>query len=173
MHMNKSDAYDAENNGDITDSQPFCPSARPETSDSVVFGVVGGTVEEPRVGYLKDPRPVDNKTLALSEPVKPTEVFRIAAPCASSACQHFESGDCQLAKKIVSLLPAAVDRLPRCRLRPKCRWWKQEGRAACMRCPLIVTECYHPTDQQRQAADPRVQRLTVTSSYSALRAGEL
>jgi hypothetical protein len=39
---------------DVTPSKttPLCPSARPELADSTVFGVVTGTVEEPRVTYL-------------------------------------------------------------------------------------------------------------------------
>jgi hypothetical protein len=135
-------------------SRPLCPSAQPDSQDSVVLGIVGGSVEEPRVAYLKEPEPVTEELLALSEPVKPTEVFRFAAPCAGNECLHFDGTDCRLAKKTVQLLPTAVDRLPRCRLRPKCRWWQQEGGAACLRCPMIVTENYLPSAQQRRAADP-------------------
>lgn len=135
-------------------SQPLCPSTQPEMEDSVVFGVVRGTAEEPRLDYLKEPRPVTDDVLALSGPVKPTEVFRFAAACAGGACQHFDGVDCRLAKRTVKLLPKAVDRLPPCRIRPRCRWWQQEGKAACMRCPLVVTETYHPEERVRQAADP-------------------
>jgi hypothetical protein len=138
------------------DNPPFCPSAQPEMPGSVVFGVVEGTVEEPRLGYLDKPQPVTEELLALSGPVKPAEVFRFAAPCAGSACRHFDGADCTLAKKTAHLLPQAVDRLPPCRLRPRCRWWRQEGRAACMRCPMIVTEDYRPNEQQRMLADPAV-----------------
>jgi len=121
---------------------------------SVVLGVVGGTAEEPRLAYLKEPQPVTEDLLALSAPVKPTEVFRFAAPCAGGGCLHFDGTSCRLATKTVQLLPAAVNRLPRCRLRPRCRWWRQEGRDACLRCPVVVTENYLPSEQQRQAADP-------------------
>jgi len=121
---------------------------------SVVLGVVGGTAEEPRLAYLKEPQPITEDLLALSAPVKPTEVFRFAAPCAGGGCLHFDGTSCRLATKTVQLLPAAVNRLPRCRLRPRCRWWRQEGRDACLRCPVVVTENYLPSEQQRQAADP-------------------
>ena len=30
----------------------LCPSARPELTDSVVFGVVSGTIAEPRIADL-------------------------------------------------------------------------------------------------------------------------
>jgi len=139
-----------------TNAPPLCPSAQPEMEDSVVFGVVCGTVEEPRLAHLVEPQPVTDELLALSDPVAPTEVFRFAAPCAGSACQHFDSSNCRLAMKIVQLLPEVVAELPPCRLRSNCRWWQQEGKAACMRCPQVVTENYHPSEQLLQAADPTV-----------------
>ena len=133
---------------------PLCPSAQPEMEGCVLFGVVGGTVEEPRVGYLEEPRPVTPELLSLSGLVKPTEVFRFAAPCAERACRHFDGSDCRLVTKIVARTPAVVGILPACRLRPRCRWWVQEGGAACTRCPIIVTENYQPSAELRQAADP-------------------
>lgn len=139
-----------------TNAPPLCPSAQPETEGSVVFGVVGGTVEEPRLAHFVEPQAVTDELLALSNLVTPTEVFRFAAPCAGSACQHFDGSNCRLATKIVQLLSKVVEELPPCRLRPNCRWWQQEGKAACMRCPQIVTETYHPSEQLSQAADPTV-----------------
>jgi hypothetical protein len=134
---------------------PFCPSAQPEMADSVVFGVVAGTVEEPRVRYLAEPLPVTEKLLSLTGPVKPTEVFRFAAPCAGRGCQHFNGNICGLVARIVALVPPVVNELPPCQLRLKCRWWKEEGGAACGRCPLVVTENYRPTEPLRLAADPK------------------
>ena len=139
-----------------TNAKPLCPSAQPEMAGSVVFGVVSGTVEEPRLAHLVEPQPVTDELLALSDPVKATEIFRFAAPCAGNACQHFDGSNCRLAKKIVQLLPEVVAGLPPCRLRPNCRWWQQEGKAACMRCPQVVTENYSPSEQLRQAANPAV-----------------
>jgi len=133
---------------------PLCPSAQPEMAGCMVFGVVGGTVEEPRVGYLEEPQPVTPELLSLSGPVKPTEVFRFAAPCAGTACQHFDGTHCRLVARIVERTPTAVEILSACRLRPSCRWWLQEGSAACLRCPIIVTENYQPSSGLRRAADP-------------------
>lgn len=138
---------------------PLCPSTRPEMEGSVVFGVVGGTGAQPRVAYLLDPQPVTSEILALSEPVEPTEVFRFASSCAGDACKHFDGSNCRLVTKMVRLLPIAVKKLPSCRLRPNCRWWKQEGRAACLRCPQIVSETYQPSEQLRLVADSAVDLL--------------
>jgi hypothetical protein len=122
----------------------LCPSAQPHCQDAQVFGIVGGTAETPTVAYLSVPQPVTEELLQLAEPVRPGEVFRIAAPCARSGCQHFtaETATCRLAATIVQRRPGVVDTLPRCALRPRCRWWQQEGPAACMRCPQLVTEYF-------------------------------
>ncbi|MEQ8959980.1 MAG: nitrogen fixation protein, partial [Coleofasciculus sp. C2-GNP5-27] len=74
----------------------LCPSAPPDTKDSVVFGIVGGTVDSPQVAYLREPQPITDELLALSEPVDPTEVYRIAAPCWERGCQHFDGHQCHL-----------------------------------------------------------------------------
>jgi hypothetical protein len=121
---------------------------------AVIFGVIEGDAEHPRLGYLAAPQAVTDDALRLAEPVEPTEVFRFAAPCAASGCRHFDGCDCRLARRTVQLLPIVTAALPPCRIRPRCRWWRQEGRAACLRCPQVVTDNYAPTDAQRTAADP-------------------
>jgi hypothetical protein len=143
----------------MTDKNPSgpplsCPSARPEMAGSVVIGVVGGSVAEPRLGYLEKPLPVTPEILALAGPAPPGEVFRFAAPCAGSGCQHFDGSHCRLAQRVVSLLPIVDDRLPPCHLRPTCVWWKQEGLAACQRCPQIVSDSYAPSEEVVRAAMP-------------------
>ena len=133
---------------------PFCPSAQPGQEGAIAVGVVGGRVGERRVGYLEGRVPVTDELLALAGPVKPTEVFRFGAPCAGGACSHFDGHDCRLATKLVQLMPPASKALPACQLRPECRWWKQEGKSACFRCPAIVTDCYNPSEGQKLAANP-------------------
>ncbi len=138
------------------DGTPLCPSARPEMEGSVLFGVVGGSTEPGLLAYLKEPQPASAEVLAHAAPLKPTSIFRFAAGCGESACAHFDGADCRLATKIVALLPPVVAVLPRCAIRPQCRWWQQEGRAACQRCPSIATEPTAASDALRRAADPAV-----------------
>jgi hypothetical protein len=123
-------------------------------SGSLLLGVVQGTAERPRLAYLAEPQEVTPELLQLAAPVRPTEVFRFAAPCAGQGCQHFDGARCKLVKRLVQMVPDVVDDLPPCRLRPRCRWWQEEGRAACVRCPLVVTENYLPSAEMRVAADP-------------------
>jgi len=141
-----------------TPRQTMCPSAQPDWEGSQVIGVVGGTADEPQVAYLAEPTPVTDELLALARPVTPTEVFRIAAPCANTGCGHFskEQSQCKLAQKIVRFAPVVVEKLPACSIRPDCRWWQQEGRAACMRCPQVVTDRFQAPEALAKAPDPTV-----------------
>jgi hypothetical protein len=134
----------------------LCPSARENSPDSVIFGIAAGTVEEPRVAYLPEIQPVTDELLALAEPVTPTEVFRFAASCAEHKCAHFDGVNCRLAQRIVQGLPEVTDTLPACRVRQSCRWWLQEGKAACFRCPQVVTDHYNPSEIMTEVAEPVV-----------------
>jgi hypothetical protein len=132
-----------------------CPSAQP-SPDGVVIGVVTGSIEKRRIGYLSQPQPVTEEILALAGSTDPAQVFRMASPCMGDGCKHFSGGDCGLVKRIVAGLDPVVSGLPPCQIRPTCRWFRQEGRAACVRCPQVVTNTYDSTDQQRQIADPNL-----------------
>lgn len=139
----------------IPEEKTLCPSARPESVNGVVFGLVGGTATAPRVAYLKQPLPVTNELMAkASGSVTPAEIFRTASSCVELGCQHFDGKDCRLSTRIVGKLSAVVEELPPCSIRRNCRWWQQEGKAACLRCPQIVTDNYSPSEQLRQAAEP-------------------
>lgn len=140
----------------ITNAPPHCPSAQANWEGSTAFGIVTGTADEPQVAYLAEPQPVTDELLALSGPVHPTEIFRFAAPCAGSACQHFDGAKCRLVGRIVEGLPAVSEHLPPCKIRSTCRWWQQEGKAACLRCPQIVTENHAPSEQLARATDPSI-----------------
>ncbi|MBD2451313.1 nitrogen fixation protein [Nostoc sp. FACHB-152] len=130
----------------------LCPSARPELEDSIVFGLISGTVTEPRVAYLKQPLPVTDELLEKASPVTPTEIFRTAAPCATKKCQHFDGQNCRLATRVAEKLPTVVTELPACSIRRDCRWWQQEGKAACMRCPQIITDNYNSSELMQEVA---------------------
>ena len=102
--------------------------------------------------YLDQPLPATPEVLALAAPLKPTEVFRLAATCAEHKCPHFDGADCRLASRIVRMLPPAVDALPPCTIRRDCRWFSQEGAAACRRCPEITTVTYDLSQQAREVS---------------------
>ncbi len=134
----------------------LCPSAQPDMAGAVAFGVIGGSAEEPVASYLKETIPVTPELLRLARPVEPTEVFRFAAPCAESGCQHYSGSHCQLAQKISSGVQTSVQKLPACKIRGHCRWWAEQGRSACFRCPLVVTEHHSAGPELRAAAGPEL-----------------
>jgi hypothetical protein len=107
-----------------------------------VLGVVQQDGPAPQLQYLNQHVPATPEVLAMAAPLQPTEVFRLAATCAEHKCPHFDGADCQLATRIVQILPAVVDTLPPCIIRQECRWYSQEGRAACYRCPEVTTVNY-------------------------------
>jgi hypothetical protein len=148
-----------ENIGD--NKTTLCPSSRPELADSIVFGLISGTVTEPRVAYLKQPIPVTNELMAKASPATPAEIFRTATPCAAQACQHFDGKDCRLAVQIIEKLPTVAEELPPCSIRRDCRWWQQEGKSACMRCPQIVSNNYNPSKLIHEVAIPHRGKHTV------------
>lgn len=131
----------------------LCPSVTSIGPEAQVFGVLTGSVEEGfQVGYLTEALPATPELLAAAAPAKPTEVFRAASPCMERSCKHFDGASCQLAKRIAAMLDPVVGALPRCAIRPRCRWFRQEGRAACLRCPQVATEQRNPSELQRTVA---------------------
>lgn len=144
--------------------KPLCPSYRPEFPDARAFAVVVGTPELPEVAYMKDAKPVDDALLALAGDVDPTEVFRFAGPCAGPRCQHFDrpSGNCRLVQRSVRLFEVETERLAPCAIRAQCKWWRQEGRAACERCPGIVSSHSLPTEIFIEAARPKQPATSAT-----------
>jgi hypothetical protein len=127
---------------------PFCPSAQPHMQEPRVLGVV----RDGETSYLAEHVLLTGELLALTEPVGHSRVLRIAARCEESACIHFDGVNCRLAARIVEQLPAVTEALPACLIRAECRWYKQEGRPACLRCPQIVTEFSEDNAAFRKAA---------------------
>ena len=138
----------------MSDEHLKCPSARPEMPDAVVLGVIRERDGWSFVHHLAEPLPVTPAVLALAGDAPVGQVFRFAADCATDACAHFDGEKCRLATKLAR---APLDRartLPPCRIRRDCRWYAQEGNAACFVCPLILSETAAPANDLVQAADP-------------------
>ena len=117
----------------------LCPRAQPGMDNCTIIGLVQPEGSAVKLAYLNERVAATPELLAMAAPVAPTEVFRLSATCAEHKCPHFDGSDCQLAKRVVTLLPAAVESLPRCTIRKECRWYSQEGPKACQRCPELTT----------------------------------
>lgn len=60
----------------------LCPSAQPGMDRAIVLGVVQRDGPGPIVEYLNARLVATPEVLATAAPLKPTEVFRLAATCA-------------------------------------------------------------------------------------------
>jgi hypothetical protein len=132
----------------------MCPSAQPDMEDSLVLGVLEKTASGERLAWIEDPQPVTPQLLQLTREVDPRNIFRFAARCEEKRCIHFDGSNCKLATRIVQILPRAVDVLPPCSIRVECRWYQQEGKAACFRCPQVITHLEQPSAEMLEAATP-------------------
>ena len=130
----------------------LCPSAQPGMDQCRVLGVVRRDGPAPMLEYLNQHVPASAEVLAMAAPLKPTDVFRLAATCEEHKCPHFDGADCQLASRIVQIMPAVVDSLPPCIIRKDCRWFSQEGGAACKRCPEVTTVSYDLSPQMLEVS---------------------
>jgi hypothetical protein len=117
----------------------LCPSAQPDMEGAQVLGVVDRQSGEPRLSYLNGMVPVTPELLDASGAVPPLAVMRLAARCEQQRCTHFDGSACTLAVRIVENLEQVCDALPPCAIRRNCRWYAEQGQAACFRCPQIVT----------------------------------
>jgi len=139
----------------------LCPSAQPGMDRCRVLGVVRQEGETPFVQYLNQPIAATPEVLAMTAPLNPTEVLRLSATCEEQRCPHYDGKDCRLAGRIVQILPAVVDTLPPCTIRKECRWYFQEGGAACKRCPQVTTISYDLSPQMQEVSGLRLVQETI------------
>ena len=122
-------------------SKLLCPSAQPQLRGSVVFASIENQSPGQGVAFLRSSFPVSEGTmLALAGGMlHANQMFRFAAPCEQAGCTNWSGTRCRVAERLVQILPVASIELPACVIRPDCRWFAQEGKSACMRCPQVVT----------------------------------
>jgi hypothetical protein len=58
--------------------------------------------------------------------------------------------------KAAMTLAPVVDQLPPCTIRGRCRWFRQEGKDICLRCPQVATDNAYSAEEMRIVADPNV-----------------
>ena len=130
----------------------LCPSARCEP-DAILLGVV---TSDGHVGYLRPEVRIDADFVAAAGAGRdPERRFRFAQPCVEGRCAHWTGSRCGVIQEVLdSGAVATVAReprpMPRCSIRPRCRWFAEQGKPACMVCPVVVTE---QADEDLGAAD--------------------
>jgi hypothetical protein len=130
----------------------WCPSGTVTDPESVVLGVRSGASGE--LSYLAAPIPAADVISLIPDDIEPRRVLRFASHCVSS-CANRAGDDCTLVDRLTKL-PAESElaSIPRCHLRPHCKWWNQVGVEACRRCPAVVTTIRADDEVRAMVADP-------------------
>jgi len=127
-----------------TDPAATCPSA-PAVGSSRLLGIVG---PGGRVVYTPGgPRLTETLRSGLGETRADGHLetrYRFSGACVESGCAFWQEGECAAVtaahREYDAVAGAAADGpLPECGIRDTCRWWAQEGPAACAVCTFVVT----------------------------------
>jgi hypothetical protein len=117
----------------------LCPSA-PAKSGALLLGLVTETGD---VAMMHQKMPIDEDFLETARAGRPlNERFRFASPCATKGCANWSGQHCMvldIVRQFTPIEPVAQEELPRCAIRPECRWFAQDGAEACRLCPRIRT----------------------------------
>jgi hypothetical protein len=128
----------------------MCPSGRCEPG-SILLGVVAA---DGRVGYLRPEVQIDAEFVATARSGRaPEKRFRFAQPCVEGQCAQWTGSQCGIIQSVLESDEgrAVLDEprsLPRCSIRPRCRWFGEHGARACAVCPLVITEPVTGTDAE-------------------------
>ena len=119
----------------------LCPSARAEPG-ATLLGVIG---VDGQVAYLKTKLEIDQDFIdEASEYGAPEERFRFSGKCVEGKCMQWDNGAsrCGVLDGVAPLLGRGDAEAPLqpCVIRGACRWFRQDGAAACRICPGVITE---------------------------------
>jgi hypothetical protein len=122
-----------------------CPSAPPEAG-SVLLGVVASPGQ---IVYITPNPPVSQEMLETFQKngIVAENRLRFAGPCMEHRCLQWAGNRCGLIDRVVDHFGPAEggEPLPRCGIRGTCRWFAQQGRAACESCPEVIRKPAHAT----------------------------
>jgi len=119
----------------------MCPST-PAGNATVFLGMITAAA---RVAYVTPEMPAATVLSEVDDTGKPLEArYRFAGPCVTSKCGFWTGEHCGLGARLVESFPASradpVTDLPRCAIRRTCRWFAEQGPAACSPCSHVVTD---------------------------------
>jgi len=132
--------------GESRTSEVLCPSARCREG-AVLLGIVGSNGI---LGYVTPQATIDAEFVGrVGAGRSPGKRFRFAEPCVTERCVHWAGNECRVIEDVIAQFghsehpeEATLGRvLPRCSIRPRCRWFRQRGGEACSVCPLVIRDC--------------------------------
>jgi hypothetical protein len=119
----------------------MCPST-PKANATVFLGMI---TPAGRVAYLTPQLPAEVALAGRPATDGPVESqYRLAGPCVTSSCGFWTGEHCGLGARLVSsyreTVPEPDGTLPHCAIRRTCRWYAEQGPAACGPCSHVVTD---------------------------------
>ena len=122
----------------------LCPSSNCEEGAILLgivapSGVVGYVSPQTRVG------PTFVRAAEAFEGARPEQRFRFAGRCIEGGCAQWTGSRCGVVDRVTTAREEAEvelpeGSLPRCTIRPSCRWFAQSGAEACRVCPYVITD---------------------------------
>lgn len=118
------------------DTPRTCPSAR-AAPGATLLGILGG---DGRMVPLRTSMRVDQDFLNAAGP-RPEARMRFASGCVKGHCAQWTGRNCGVIERVLGHLgvPEAAP-LPPCLIRGTCRWFAEQGAAACGVCDRVVTD---------------------------------
>jgi hypothetical protein len=119
----------------------MCPST-PAANATVFLGMI---TPAGRVAYVTPAVPAEVALATAGDSTAPVESrYRLAGPCVTSSCGFWTGEHCglgaRLAASYAELAAPAGAELPKCAIRRTCRWFAEQGPAACPACSHVVTD---------------------------------
>ncbi len=126
----------------MPDFAKLCPSSRCEDGN-ILLGLVNA---EGRIDFIPQRVEIDAEFVAIAKQGRPPEQrFRFSSPCLKRGCEKWDGERCGVAKILHErgpelLPPESAPALPRCSIRPDCRWYGEYGDSICFTCSWMITE---------------------------------
>ena len=95
------------------------------------------------IAYVGQRLTVDESFVQIaSEGRSPEKRFRFSDHCVECGCKQWTGTECGVIDDVIQRLPppAMAQSLPKCSIRPECRWFSQAGPRACAVCPFVITD---------------------------------
>ncbi|ADP82639.1 hypothetical protein [Pseudofrankia inefficax] len=146
---------------DPATSNPPRPATCPSSSCEPGHLLIGIVRPDGTTAGVWPPLPIDEAFVASARAADrvPEARLRFAGPCVTSQCHQWHGDRCRIGDLVAgqpqaAVGPGAAAAPPPCAIRATCRWWSQNGVAACRSCPKVVhTRADQPDG--RVADDPR------------------
>jgi hypothetical protein len=122
----------------VSDRSLRCPSSVCREG-ATLLGIV---LPDGRVAYAPQQVTVTAEFVKLAQEGRSPEArFRFSGPCVKAACRQWSGTGCGVIEAVLAEVGSREEGvLPRCSIRPECRWFHQAGPRACAVCPEVVTD---------------------------------